>query len=57
MKARHKTKSHCLHRLSMRPLTPEAALAAFMQVDPGPVLTELKKLRQKKGKRRAFPTG
>jgi len=52
-----KNKKSRLPRLSMHPLAPEVALAAFMQVDPAPVKRALRRMRQKRGKSAASPTG
>ena len=46
-----------LPRLSLHPLKPEEALAAFMQVDPAKVKAGMQKLRQKRGKPSALPKG
>ncbi len=46
---------HRLHRLTLCPLKPEEALAAFMQVDPAKVMAGTKKLLQGRGKLRAVP--
>lgn len=50
-------RKHRLPRLSMHPLTPEAALAAFMAVDPAPVQKALRRMRRQRGSKPALPTG
>jgi len=52
-----KLKKHRLRLLSLYPLKPEEALAAFMQVDPAKVKAGMRKLRQKRGKAAALPKG
>jgi hypothetical protein len=44
-----KKAKHRLPRLSMHPLTPESALAAFMRADPAKVEAGIRKIRRKKG--------
>jgi len=56
-KKQTRQKLHRLPRLSMHPLTPEVALAAFMQVDPAKVKVGLRRMRQKRGNPSALPTG
>ncbi len=45
----HRHKQPRFPRVRLHPLKPEAALAAFMQVDPAKVEAGLRKLRRKKG--------
>ena len=57
MAAYNKPHKHRLPRLSIYPLKPEEALRLFMQVDPAPVNTVMRKIRQKRGRASALPTG
>jgi hypothetical protein len=50
-----KGKPNHLPSLSLYPLKPEAALAAFMKVDPAKVESGMRKLPRNGGRRSALP--
>ncbi len=57
MKKERQPNNHLLKRLSLDPLKVEGAPRLFMQVDPAKVTAGMRRLRKKRAKAAALPTG
>jgi len=57
MTEQNNSRKHHLGPLSLHPMKPEQALRLFMQVDPAKVEAGMRRLRRKRSKSVALPTG